>query len=139
MHILAVIMLHQHKFCVYKGKRMLKLLITCENCTFCALTVSILFCKYCFRKCVKKKKKKEKSLQSGGFREGRSGYSKHNFVFILAVYLYMMLSTKRLSTLKTGKPFTVILTGRGRKYLEQPTTEICYTISSPMSLQYWGI
>ena len=28
MHILAVIMLHQHKFCVYKGKRKLKLLIT---------------------------------------------------------------------------------------------------------------
>ena len=31
MHLLAVIMLHQHKFCVYKGKRKLKLLITCEN------------------------------------------------------------------------------------------------------------
>ena len=53
-------MLHQHKFYVYKGKRKLKLLITCENfCTFCALTVFILLCKYFFR-------------------EGRSGYSKHN-------------------------------------------------------------
>ena len=31
MHILAVIVLHQHKFCVYKGKRKLKLLITREN------------------------------------------------------------------------------------------------------------
>ena len=31
MHILAVIMLHQNKFCVYKGKRKLKLLITCGN------------------------------------------------------------------------------------------------------------
>ena len=30
-HIGAVIMLHQHKFCVYKGQRKLKLLITCEN------------------------------------------------------------------------------------------------------------
>ena len=29
--ILAVIMLHQHKVCVYKGKRKLKLLIACEN------------------------------------------------------------------------------------------------------------
>ena len=29
--ILAVIILHEHKFCVYKGKRKLKLLITCEN------------------------------------------------------------------------------------------------------------
>ena len=31
MHILAVIILHQHKFYVYKGKRKLKLLSTCEN------------------------------------------------------------------------------------------------------------
>ena len=31
MLILAVIMLHQHKYCVYKGKRKLKLVITCEN------------------------------------------------------------------------------------------------------------
>ena len=30
MHVLAVIMLHQHKFCVYKGNRKLKLLNTCE-------------------------------------------------------------------------------------------------------------
>ena len=29
--LLAVIMLYQHKFCVYKGKRKLKLLITFEN------------------------------------------------------------------------------------------------------------
>ena len=31
MHILAVIMVHQHKICVYKGIRKLKLLIICEN------------------------------------------------------------------------------------------------------------
>ena len=31
VHILAVIILHQHKVCVYKGKRKLKLLIACEN------------------------------------------------------------------------------------------------------------
>ena len=42
MHILAVIiMLHQHKFCVYKGKRKLKLLITCENFVLCDLTVLV--------------------------------------------------------------------------------------------------
>ena len=29
MHILAVIMLHQHRFCVYKEKRKLNLPITC--------------------------------------------------------------------------------------------------------------
>ena len=37
MHILAVIMLHRHKFCVYKGKRKLKLPITCENIVLFAL------------------------------------------------------------------------------------------------------
>ena len=34
MHILAVIMLHQHKVCVYKGKRKLKLLIASENLVY---------------------------------------------------------------------------------------------------------
>ena len=54
-HIGAVIMLHQHEVCVYKGKRKLKLLIACENfCTFCALIVFILLCKYYFRKYGKK-------------------------------------------------------------------------------------
>ena len=54
MHILAVIMLHQHKFCVYNGKRKLKLLITCENFVLlCTLTVFILLCKYVLRKCGK--------------------------------------------------------------------------------------
>ena len=43
-HIVTVIILHQHKFCVYKGKRKLKLLI----CTFCTLTVFIMLCKYFF-------------------------------------------------------------------------------------------
>ena len=37
MHIFAVIMLHQHKFYVYKGKRKLKLLITCKNFVLFAL------------------------------------------------------------------------------------------------------
>ena len=43
MHILAVIMLHQHKLCVYKGKRKLKLLISCENFVLFAL-LQFLFC-----------------------------------------------------------------------------------------------
>ena len=43
MHILAVIVLHQHNFCVYKGKRKLKLLIICENLVRFALQ-QFLFC-----------------------------------------------------------------------------------------------
>ena len=35
MHILAVIMLHQHKFCVYNGKRKVNLLITCVKTLYC--------------------------------------------------------------------------------------------------------
>ena len=40
MHILAFIMLHQHKFCVYKGKRKLKLPITVlvKSLYFCPLS-----------------------------------------------------------------------------------------------------
>ena len=76
MHTLAAPMFHQHKCCVYKGKKKkkkkLKLLITC---TFCALTDFICFVNIFFRKCGKK------CLQSEGFREGGSGYSKHNFCF----------------------------------------------------------
>ena len=34
MHILDVIMVHQHKVCVYKGKRKLKLPITCEKLVY---------------------------------------------------------------------------------------------------------
>ena len=34
MHILSLIMLHQHKVCVYKGNRKLKLLIACENMVY---------------------------------------------------------------------------------------------------------
>ena len=64
MHILAVIMLHQHKFCVYKGKRKLKYRLLANTLyTFCALFVFILLCKYFFRKCGKK------SLQSEFFLE----------------------------------------------------------------------
>ena len=71
MHILAVIMLHQHKFCVYKGKRHLELPITCDTelCTFCALSDYILLCNYFLETNM------EKSLQSVGFRAGRSGYT----------------------------------------------------------------
>ena len=48
-------MLHQHKFCVYRGKRKLKVLITCETVVlFCALTVFILLCINVFRKRGKK-------------------------------------------------------------------------------------
>ena len=57
MHILAVIMLHQHKFCVYKYFLHL-------NSFYFAFLENV-----------------EKRLQSGGFREGRSGYSKHNIFF----------------------------------------------------------
>ena len=58
-------MLHEHKFCVYKGKRKVKLLITCENFVLSAL-YQFLFCFVnIFRKCGKE------SLQSDGFREGR--------------------------------------------------------------------
>ena len=80
MHILAVIMLHQHKFCVYKGKRKLKLLITCEIFVLLALE-QFLFCfvNIFFWKCGKK------VYSRGGFREGRSGYSKHNFFFFFAL------------------------------------------------------
>ena len=57
MHILAVIMLRQHRYCVYKVKRKLKLLITCEKlCTFFALIVFILLCKYFFLENVERKK-----------------------------------------------------------------------------------
>ena len=46
MHILAIIMLHQHKFCVYKGKRKLKFRLLVNTLyTFCALFVFILLCK----------------------------------------------------------------------------------------------
>ena len=82
MHILAVIILRQHRYCVYKVKRKLKLLITCEKlCTFFALIVVILLCKYFFFKNVEKK-----SLLLGGFGEGQSGYSKHNFFFSPDIY-----------------------------------------------------
>ena len=53
MHILAVIMLHQHKFCVYKGKRKLKLPITCENfvLTQHLFRLSNVHCDHTWRKC----------------------------------------------------------------------------------------
>ena len=83
------------KFCVYKGKRKLKLLI----CTFCTLTVFILLCKYFFRKCGKK------SLQLGGFREGQSGNSKHNFFFFALIFIRMKFfrSAKQLSKKNNSK------------------------------------
>ena len=42
MHILAVIMLHQHELCVYNGKRKLKLPITCANFVLFALNQFLL-------------------------------------------------------------------------------------------------
>ena len=42
-HILAIIMLHQHTFCVYKGKGKLKLPITRENFVLFAV-YQFLFC-----------------------------------------------------------------------------------------------
>ena len=61
MHIVAVIMLHQHKFCVYKGKRKLKLLITCENFVLLALQQFL----FCFVNIFSENVEK-RSLQSGG-------------------------------------------------------------------------
>ena len=55
MHILAVIMLHQHKFGVYKEKKNAKIAYYLwKLCTFCPFTVFILLCKFFFRKCGKK-------------------------------------------------------------------------------------
>ena len=87
MHILAVIMLRQHRYCVYKVKRKLKLLITCEKlCTFFALIVFILLCRYFFLENVERKK----VYCLGGFGEGQSGYCKHNFFFRL-IYILVNL------------------------------------------------
>ena len=79
MLILAVKMLHQHKLCVYKGKRKLTLLITCQNFVLFVLYQFLLcFVNIFFRKCGEK-------VCSHSFLEGgQSGYSKHNF-FILAL------------------------------------------------------
>ena len=43
MNILAVIILHEHQFCVYKGKRKLTLPLTCENVVSFSL-YQFLFC-----------------------------------------------------------------------------------------------
>ena len=61
MHILAVIMLHRHKFCVYKGKRKLKLTIACE--------AFVLFVLYQFLFCFVTifLEHKEKKFTVGGF------------------------------------------------------------------------
>ena len=74
MHILAVVMLHQHKYCVYKGKRKLKLLITCEVTLYFLCFVNIFFLE-------------NWGVGGGGrrVREGWSGYSKHNFFFRLCI------------------------------------------------------
>ena len=61
MHILAVIILHLHKFCMYKGQRKLKLSITCETFVFFALYQFL----FCFVNIVLENVEK-KSLQSGG-------------------------------------------------------------------------
>ena len=52
MHILTLIMLHQHRFCVYKGSKITDYLRKlCTFCTFGArLLVYDLLCKYCFWK-----------------------------------------------------------------------------------------
>ena len=57
---------------VYKGKRKLKLLITCENFVRFALEQFFIMLWNIILENV------EKKIQSGGFREGRSGYRKHN-------------------------------------------------------------
>ena len=78
MHILAVIMLHQHKFCVYKGKRKLQLPVSFENFVLFEI-YQFLFCFVNFFL-----ENVEKKFTVGGFREGRSGYSKvskHSYSF----------------------------------------------------------
>ena len=73
MHIMALNMRRPHTFCVYIGLRTLKLLLPCGIIAFYQIWgcfVNIFWGKI-----------RGKILQSGGFGEDRSGYSKHNFFF----------------------------------------------------------
>ena len=77
MHILAVVMLHQHTFCVYKDKRKLKLLITCENFVLFVLYQFL----FCFVNIFLENVEKKFTAAGEGFREGRLNNSKNNFFF----------------------------------------------------------
>ena len=81
MHILAIIILHQYKVCVFKGKRKLKLLlISCENFV---LFAQFLFCLaqflFCFANIILENVEKKFKSRGMGVREGRSGYITHFF------------------------------------------------------------
>ena len=77
--------LSQCQLPVYCNLQTLFIAGTCENfCTFCALTVFILLCKYFFLENVEKRLTVGRGAGGGGrggFRECLSGYSKHNFFF----------------------------------------------------------
>ena len=74
MHNLTLNMRRPHTFCVYIGLRKLKLLFTYE-----------IFAFYQFLGCFVNIfwKIRGNKLQSGGFKEDRSGYSKHKYFFSL--------------------------------------------------------
>ena len=87
MHILTVIMLHQHKFCVYKGKRKLKLPVTCENFVLFALYEFL----FCFVN-IFLENMERKVYSRVFFKEGRSGYSKHKvfFFFFFSFFFFFL-------------------------------------------------
>ena len=87
-------MLHQHKFCDYKGKRKLKLPITCENFVLFAL-YQFLFCfvNIFVRKCGKKVYSHGGRLERVGRVTANTAFfafngSSHNQQFVSWVYLY---------------------------------------------------
>ena len=68
-----------HRFCIHNGKRKLELATVSVNLVLLEFVyirwpVFILFYEYILENV-------EKNLQSDGFREGRSGYSKYTFFF----------------------------------------------------------
>ena len=78
MHKLAVIRLHQPKFCVYMGKRKLKLSITCEKFVLFALYQFL----FCFVNIYVENVEKKKVYSRGGLE--RVGQVTVNTAFILA-------------------------------------------------------
>ena len=107
MHIFAVMMLHQHRFCAYKEKIKLNLtlLITCEYFVLLHFWLIIYagLCKKIFEK-----KKKLFTVVGGGsrggdFREGWSGYSKHNYFFSCLNKSYKVFYTQEFEV-KLKKP-----------------------------------
>ena len=83
MHILTLNMRRPHIFCVYIGLRKLKLLFTCEVFAFYQFLG-------CFVNIFWKILGKKYSL--GGFREDRSGYSKH---FLFSFFFFCLTRTRK--------------------------------------------